>query len=229
MGKELINNQNNNSISNYNIDIEKIRTLKNTIMPKNSSSEELELFIEYCKRTKLDPFARQIYAIDVQGKLSIQTSIDGFRVIAQRTGEYRGQEVFWCGEDGIWKDVWLENKEPAASKVLVYRKGYDRPISGIALWKEYNRKIKGKYTMWDKMPAVMLAKCAESLALRKAFPNELSGIYTSEEMDQANNKLNNDIDVQAENSIDNSKYDDLKVVFIIYDEELYNTVPAGNI
>lgn len=129
----------NNSISSYSINIDKIRTLKTTIMPKNATDADLELFIEYCKRTQLDPFARQIYAIDMQGKLSIQTSIDGFRVIAQRTGEYRGQEVFWCDDTGTWKDVWLLDKAPTAAKVLIYRDKLDKPVAGIALYREYYR------------------------------------------------------------------------------------------
>lgn len=237
MSSDLITNNQNHSVSNYIVDDNKIRTLRKALMPKTSTDADLELFIEYCRRTQLDPFARQIYAIDVGGKLSIQTSIDGFRVIAQRTGEYRGQEVYWCGSDGIWKDVWLdEKKPPSASKVLVYRQGYDKPISGIALFKEYNRKINGKYTMWDKMPAVMLAKCAESLALRKAFPNELSGIYTSDEMEQANNnkpsKNNNknnvaDITADTSQSIDNSIYDEKTDTYINNDID-YSIVPPSS-
>lgn len=207
----------NNSISSYSINIDKIRTLKTTIMPKNATDADLELFIEYCKRTQLDPFARQIYAIDMQGKLSIQTSIDGFRVIAQRTGEYRGQEIFWCDDTGTWKDVWLLDKAPTAAKVLIYRDKLDKPVAGIALYREYYRDT----PIWKKMPSTMLAKCAESLAFRKAFPNELSGLYTQEEMEEVNNKSsnksnkNNVIDITT-SSIDNSTYDEKTDKYIDY-------------
>lgn len=169
------------------IDLEsKIRSLQETIMPKGTTESDLVFFIEYCKRTGLDPISRQIYAMAIGNKLSIQTSIDGFRLIASRSSEYAGQQSFWCGDDGIWVDVWLEATKPRASKVEVYRKGYAVPITAIALWNEYQRTNNHKTSIWDKMPALMLAKCAEALALRKAFPNELSGIYTSDEMAQAN-------------------------------------------
>ena len=144
---------------------------------------DLAFFFHQAQRTGLDPFARQIYMINRGGKYGIQTSIDGFRIIAQRSGEYAGQTApYWCGEDGIWKDVWLANTPPAAAKIGVYRQGFPEPLWAVVRWESYavlNNPI------WKKMPDVMLAKCAESLALRKAFPNDLSGIYTDEEMGQA--------------------------------------------
>ena len=146
---------------------------------------DLAFFFHQAQRTGLDPFARQIYMINRGGRWGIQTSIDGFRIIAQRSGQYAGQTApYWCGDDGVWKDVWLSNTPPVAAKIGVYRSNFAEPTWAIARWDSYavlNNPI------WKKMPDVMLAKCAESLALRKAFPNDLSGIYTDEEMSQVDN------------------------------------------
>lgn len=84
--------------------------------------------------------SRQIYAISYYEKKSgrqriqVLLSIDGYRIIAQRTGEFEGVETFWCGDDGVWKDVWLEKKNPRASKVIVYKKGANKGISAVALF-----------------------------------------------------------------------------------------------
>jgi phage recombination protein Bet len=159
---------------------EQIALIKKTIAP-DATDQELALFLAQCQRTGLDPFSRQIYFIKRGGKGSTQVSIDGFRVIAERSGEMDGQEVAWCGEDGQWTEVWLKKEPPAAAKVLVYRKGCSHAFPAIAKMVEYN----AGGPMWAKMPANQLAKCAEALALRKAFPHQLSGLYTPDEMAQA--------------------------------------------
>jgi phage recombination protein Bet len=148
----------------------------------NAPKPELAVFLHYCQRTGLDPFARQIYMIERGGRYTIQSSIDGLRIVAQRYNEYAGQAgPFWCGADGVWTDVWLQATPPIAAKVGVMRKGFTEVLWAVAKFESYNANS----PIWKKMPDLMIAKCAEALALRKAFPNDLSGIYTAEEMEQA--------------------------------------------
>ncbi len=178
--------------------------LKSQIAP-GATDGQLALFIQVCKQTGLNPFARQIYAVirnekqrdgSYVPKMAIQTSIDGYRLLAQRSGEYAGQEgPYWYNpHTREWVDVWLEDFPPAAAKVGVMRKGFTQPIYAVARFesyavREYNtntRKYDGELkNLWAKMPELMIAKTAEALALRRAFPAELSGIYTDAEMEQA--------------------------------------------
>lgn len=166
---------------------EQIDLIKSQIAPK-ATDDELKLFIYQAKRTGLDPLARQIYAIHRRQKvgnnwvekMTIQTSIDGFRVIAERSGDYAGQDepIFEEAEGNLIKCT-----------VKCYRfKGEARYCVsvGVAYWSEYVPMYEGKPSgLWLKMPHTMLAKVAEALALRKAYPQDLSGLYTGDEMNQA--------------------------------------------
>lgn len=187
-------------------DTEQKSLIKNYLC-KGINDEELTLFAAVCKKTGLDPFMKQIYAVKRKNyktgleDMTIQTSIDGYRLIAERTGryvpgskstfEYKDGQVFSATSyvkkmtsDGIWHEIsveaFMDEYKPPITK-----NGYENPF-------------------WKDKPHIMLAKCAESLALRKAFPNELSGLYSEEEMhqtDSANKDLISNEEVEAIESL----------------------------
>lgn len=152
---------------------------------------DLAVFLHQAQRTGLDPFSRQIYLIkrwdgrEKKNKWTIQTGIDGFRQRAEEHPQYAGQTPpQWCGDDGVWREVWPHRGNPPhAARVGVVRKDWPQPVYAVAHFWEYAQTTKdGDLTrMWSDKAAVMIAKCAEALALRKAFPRALSGLYIPEE------------------------------------------------
>lgn len=182
-----------NELVLYSMDDKMIQLVKDSIA-KEATDTELALFIQQCNRTQLDPFAKQIYLVPRwDSKLgrevrTTQVSIDGLRLVAQRSQEYEGQtDVLWCGSDGLWNDVWLKKEHPYAAKIGIFRAGNRDATWATALWDEYvvytgkgdTRKMS---PFWAGKPALMIGKCAEALAMRKTFPMELSGLYIPEEM-----------------------------------------------
>ena len=174
----------NNNVQKLDFNKEQLELIKSQIAPE-ATQDELKLFLYQCKRTGLDPLTRQIYCIHrwtkTGKKMTIQTSIDGFRVIAERSGNYGGQSepIFTYDKEG----------NLLSCKISVFRFHNDIRFEasvGVAYLSEYCQYDKeGKpMGLWSK-PHIMLSKVAEALALRKAYPQDLSGIYTSEEMQQA--------------------------------------------
>jgi phage recombination protein Bet len=148
---------------------EQVETIKQTVA-RGASDSQLALFLQVCKSRNLDPFTKQVY-FTPQG---IIVSIDGFRAIAERTG---------CYAPGPTRYEYDDAKNLVAAYVTVRKlvAGQWFDIEESAFFDEY----RGSSPIWKKMPRVMLAKCAEARALRRAFSSDLSGLYSPEEMDQA--------------------------------------------
>lgn len=153
---------------------EQMQIMRNMIA-KNLTDDEFKMFLYMSMRHNLDPIARQIYAVKRGNQMTIQTGIDGFRLIAERTGKYApGKPTEYAYDD--------KGKLISATAYIKKKAGGDwHDVSAIAFLSEYT----AKNPMWDKMPHVMLEKCAEARAIRRAFPSDTSGLYTDEEMDQA--------------------------------------------
>lgn len=182
---------------------EQIELIKRTVA-EGTSDDELALFMEVARSSGLNPFQKQIYAImrntynprtkQTEPRMTIQTGIDGYRLLAARTGQHAGTS------DVVYGPV--VNGFPEWARVIVRRitaGGLVAEFPATARWAEYVQ-TKDEYRngsktgaaapsgQWGKMPYLMLGKCAEALALRKAFPAELSGVYTAEEMSQADSQ-----------------------------------------
>lgn len=176
---------------------QQVAALKQLGVSNDVTQADLAIFLTQSKRTGLDPFSRQIYMIGrkqktangYETKQTIQVGIDGLRAIAHRVAQqchevFSMSDTLWADNSGTWHDVWLSPESPAAAKVSVKRGG--GVFSAVAIFKEYAPVYNGKLSgMWATKPALMIAKCAEALALRKAFPSDMSGIYTDDEMSRA--------------------------------------------
>lgn len=156
------------------------------------------VFLHVAQRSQLDPFAQQIYlvgrwdAASKKKKWTIQTGIQGFRVIANRREEYAGQtKPEWCGPDGQWTDVWLPDEPPVAARVGIKRRDQDEPNWGVVKFAEFAGK-KGDGTlnsMWLTKGSYMISKCAEAAGFRRAFPQDFAGLYIHEEMEHLANPV----------------------------------------
>lgn len=178
-----------------------VELIKRTVA-KGASDDELKLFIQVCKGASLNPFLKQVFLVprwdSVAGRevRAIQVSIDGFRAIAESSGAYAGNDdPIYDGES----EIEVSSKTGPAKKLLVPNKatvtvykiveGSRYAFTATARWTEYYPGAKMGF-QWHIRPYLMLGKCAEALALRKAFPKLLSGMYAQEEMDKGQGEVN---------------------------------------
>lgn len=152
-----------------------LELIKSQIAP-TATPQELDLFIMMARRTRLDPLMKQLYFIKYAGKVAYITSIDGYRIIAHRTNDFAGIDEPKFGIDPV-------SKRLSHCTITVYKlvQGVRCGFSATVKFSEYSTNQNN----WTKMPETMIAKVAEAHALRKAFPNDLQGLYIQDEMDQA--------------------------------------------
>lgn len=171
---------------------DQVQLIKDMTAPKAELTDrELGIFLYTARRLGLDPVARQIYAVKYTNnktgakEMSLQTGIDGYRAIAARSGASDGIDAPVFGPlieaDGGHYPEW--------ASVTVYRKGAAHGFTAVVRWFE-RRRLNRDGTLsefWVKQPYNQLGKCAEAAAWRMACPADLSGLYTDDEMGQAEN------------------------------------------
>lgn len=171
---------------------------------------DLAVFFHQCRRTRLDPFSRQIYLIgrrtkerwqDERGvwqerwvnKQTIQVGIDGFRVMRDRVAERTRslaefEDTVWYDADGREHKVWLADEPPVACKVVLVKHdlatGRTLRFPAVLRTKSYMQvNAKGEpVSQWKTQAEHMIEKCCEAFSTRRAYPNDFSGIYLEEEM-----------------------------------------------
>ena len=181
--------------------VDQIDLLKKQIA-KDATDDELKMFLYHVNRTKLDPFSRQIYFQKRNTKdgpkVIMMTSIDGARVIAQRTGQFGGSsDVLYNDGKTMYEMIKAGKKAPETATIAVYKIMNDIRVETIATASYFEYYPKGLNSMEVKMPFLMISKVVEMLALRKAFPMDLSGLYIEEEMMQTENTFNEYAEIDA--------------------------------
>ena len=179
-----------------------LNLIRQHIAPE-ATAGEFALFIYDAQSRGLNPLKKQIYFVKYAGKPSHQVSIDGYRSIAESTGKYDGQTAVVYGDDIHYKGT--DKVVPEWAEVGIFRKGSAHPFIARVYFEEFAQTFKGVLgSQWAQRPRHMLAKCAESLALRKAFPEQLAGLYTTSEMAEDEmpavevNVVTDNIEVEAE-------------------------------
>lgn len=163
---------------------------------KDATTEEFDTFVHQCRELGLDPLRNQAYLFifnaDNAKKRTptLIVSIHGQRAIAARTGNYRPSDEY---PEFVYHDE-AKNADSnplgiveCRTKVYQYMHGDWHAITGRARWDSYvplyDGKIPATKRNWRTMPDVMIEKCAEMNALRKAWPEQFGAAYAQEEVD----------------------------------------------
>ena len=111
----------------------------------DTTDDEFALFIHWARSLRLDPLRRQVHAFvfhkqdQKKRRLSLVTSIEGFRAIAARTGNYRPDEnePAFIIDDALKTDTNPAGLVSCSVRVWQYAHGQWFPIMGVARWDEF--------------------------------------------------------------------------------------------
>lgn len=152
----------------------------------NAPKRYLDLLYHVARTSGLDPLRKHLYMVQDRDGWAVRTTIAGLLTAARRATNATGGTLAitapsWGDRDGQWHDLWGPGDPPVAARVTVVRDGHT--FEAVALFAEYAVFTEaGLNETWSKRPAGQLAKCAKAIALRDAFPDELSGLYTDDEL-----------------------------------------------
>ena len=175
-----------------------VRVLQNSLYP-GARPESVMLALAWCRATGRDPMKKPIHIVPMwvkdaetgQGAMRdvLMPGIGTYRTDAARTGLYAGKSEPEFGPDVTANLGGVSVTFPKWCKVTVHKTvGSEvRPFTAMEFWTENYATAKkdtdAPNTMWRKRPYGQLAKCAESQALRMAFPDETGNTNTAEEME----------------------------------------------
>lgn len=168
------------------------RTLCKSLFP-GAKPDSVLMVWDYCIARRLDPMKKPCHIVPMEVKVGtayewrdvVMPGIYELRTTAQRTGEYLGHAKPEYGAPLDYAGV----SAPEWCDFTVHRWNSNARVSAPfpvrVLFREVvATKRDGKAnSRWAKAPFQMLTKCAEAAALREAFPEELGGQQTMEEMD----------------------------------------------
>lgn len=164
-------------------------TLRNFVDPKHQASpQELQTLLAIVKNRNLNPFTKEVYFIKYgNNPAQIVVSKDAFMKRAEQNQNYDGFEsgVIYEDEKGelkTKKGVILPRKSTLIGGWCeVYRKDRSRPVYREVELSAYNTHK----NWWQKAPGQMIEKVAIVAAVRDAFSENVGGLYTADEMEQA--------------------------------------------
>lgn len=171
-------------------------TLKNSIFP-GAKPESIVMAVDYCRARKLDILKKPCHIVPMRVSIPgtdkkewrdvIMPGIAEYRTTAMRTGHYAGMDDPEWGETIEHDFGGTTIMAPEYCTVRVYRliDGKRDPFPHTEWFVEAAAtKSNGELnSMWMRRKRGQLLKCAEAGALRKAFPEELGGEVTAEELE----------------------------------------------
>lgn len=200
----MINNsiqkKQNTSVVEYESNGEKVKlspaTIRQYLVSGNGqvTDQEVVMFMSLCKYQKLNPFLKEAYLIKFgNSPATIVTGKDVFTKRAKRNPNYAGKQagIIVEKEDGTIEEregsMALEGEKIVGGWAKIYIKGYEKPEYASVSFDEYaGRKSDGTLnSQWKSKPATMIRKVAVVQALREAFPEDFGGLYSEEELSQA--------------------------------------------